>query len=172
MWKLLLITLCVVTLCYGKSITSKQSTKQKFLFSDIYPRNMFGQNGFSGTWITGDEITMMSEGNFVRQNVDTRQNSIILPSDYLVKHGWNNSASYRFSADGTKILVRYAQRQIFRHSTVSKFSVVNYPGLDDPIQVAEGEEMQVSSGRHRHLDFFICGMFISRLLFSRPSAMA
>lgn len=146
MWKLLLIG--CVTLCYGKSITSRQSTeKQKFLFSDFIPRNLFGASGFSGTWDSGDEITMTSGGAFVRQNVDTRQNTVILSSEYLVSHGLNGSSSFRFSADGTKILVRYAQRSIFRHSTVSKFSVVNYPELGNPIQVADGEELQVSCDR-------------------------
>lgn len=145
MWKLLLIG--CVTLCYGKSITSRQSTgKQKFLFSDFIPRNLFGASGFSGNWISGDEITMTSGGAFVRQNVDTRQNTVILPLEYLVAHGLNGS-TYRFSADGSKILVRYAQRSIFRHSTVSRFSVVNYPELGDPIKVAEGEELQVSCDR-------------------------
>lgn len=146
MWKLLLIG--CVTLCHGKSITSRQSDESKIKFNDVVASATYSATGFSGTWISGNEITRtQNNGPFVRQNVDTKDESVILPLDYLIAHNWNRSASFRFSADGTKILVRYAQRAIFRHSTVSRFSVVNYPELGDPIQIADGEELQVRFDR-------------------------
>lgn len=53
--------------------------------------------------------------------------------------------SYRFSPDLTKILVRYSTRAIFRHSTVSKFSVIKFPEINEPeFKIADGGEIQIA----------------------------
>ena len=47
------------------------------------------------------------------------------------------------SPDNTKVLVRYDERQIFRHSTVSKFSVIFLSDLTATYDVALGDELQL-----------------------------
>lgn len=139
-WKLLLIV--CVTLCYGKSIGPKQETKSPFKFEDVLP-NQFGQRGFGGTWISGDEITLTINGDFSKQNIETAENTTILTSAFIRQY-WNNTGpSFTFSADLSRILVRYSNRQIFRHSTVSKFSVISLPELE-VTEIADGEEIQIA----------------------------
>lgn len=86
----------------------------------------------------------MNNGSFVKYNVDTSSEQIILSRDYIASKSWSGP-SYRFSADLNRILVRYSQRQIFRHSTVSRFSIIMTSSLGDPeYQIANGEEIQIA----------------------------
>lgn len=143
-WKVLLL-LCVA-LCSAKTITKssgKQTEKTPFELSDVIP-NKFGQRGFGGTWISGNEFTLTSNENFIKYNVETKAEEIILTKAFIDSKGWSRP-TFRFSTDGSKILVRYAQRQIFRHSTVSKFSVISYPSINDAeIKIANGNEVQTA----------------------------
>lgn len=143
-WKL--IVLVCVTIVYSKSIKPKQSSKLPIEFDDILPNGAaykFGSRGFGGTWISGNEFTYTTGGNFVKYNVETKQNETILAQSFISQQGWSNP-SFRFSPDLRKILVRYAQRQIFRHSTVSKFSIIT-PNSDEPeFKIADGSEIQTA----------------------------
>lgn len=109
--------------------------------------NRFGQRVFGGTWISGSEFTFTSSGNFVKHNLVTGENSTILTSAYIESQRplWGNSVSYRVSPDLTKILVRYAPRQIFRHSTVAKFSLINLNNLEqEQVKIDGGGELQIA----------------------------
>ena len=143
-WKLIFLA-CVVFV-YGKSIQPKQSNKLPVEFDDIFPNGTpykFGSRGFGGTWISGNEFTYSLNGNFVKYNVETKQTETILNQTYIQQHGWSGP-SYRFAPDLSKILVRYANRQIFRHSTVSKFSLI-VPNSDEPeFKIAGGQEIQIA----------------------------
>lgn len=141
--KLKLIFLICVTIVYGKTVNPKQSTtKLPFEFDDVIP-NKFGQRGFNGVWISANEFTYTLSGSFVKYNVDTKQTTTILSKEFIDARAWG-SPSFRFSSDLSKILVRYAQRSIFRHSTVSKFSII-VPGSSDPeFKIAEGNEIQTA----------------------------
>lgn len=139
-WKL--VFLVYVTIVYGKSLNSKQSTKIPFEFDDVVP-NKFGQRSFGGVWISGNEFTYTLSGSFVKYNVDTKETVTVLSKEFIDGKAWA-SPTFRFSPDLSKILVRYAQRSIFRHSTVSRFSVV-VPGSDDPeFEIADGAELQTA----------------------------
>lgn len=135
------ILLVCVTFAYSKTIP-KQATKLPVEFGDVMP-NKFGARGFGGTWISGNEFTMSSGGNFVKYNVDTKETETILTQEYIRQHAWSGP-SYRFSPDLSKILVRYAQRQIFRHSTVSKFSIIVPNSEIEEYKIAGGEEIQIA----------------------------
>lgn len=144
-WKLLL--LACVTIAYAKSIkqskSAKQSEKVPFEFDEVIP-NAFGQSGFGGTWISGTEFTYTTGGNFSKFDVTTETTVPVLTSAYATGKGWSG-VSYRYSPDQSKILVRYAQRQIFRHSTVSRFSIIDPNNLElAEYKVAGGEEIQTA----------------------------
>lgn len=106
--------------------------------------NRWGQRGFGGTWISGTEFTYTNNGSFVKYNIESLSNSTVLERDYILTKAWGSS-SFRFSSDLKRILVRYAQRQIFRHSTVSKFSILNLEALEQPeLKIADGGEIQIA----------------------------
>jgi dipeptidyl-peptidase 4 len=130
-------------LCDAKTIRQpKQTTKKPFEFNEVIP-NAFGQRGFNGVWISPNEFTYSASGNFIKFNVITKQNETILTKAYIDQQLWSGP-TFRFSPDLSKILVRYAQRQIFRHSTVSKFSII-FPGTNRPeFKIAEGREIQIA----------------------------
>lgn len=139
-WKLILLV--CVTIVHSKSILPKQSSKLPVEFDDVLP-SKFGARGFGGTWVSGNEFTYTTGGNFVKYNVETKETETILTQAYISQHGWSGP-SFRFTPDLSKILVRYAQRQIFRHSTVSKFSIIT-PNSDEPeFKIAGGAEIQIA----------------------------
>lgn len=47
------------------------------------------------------------------------------------------------SPDNTKVLVRYSNRQIFRHSAVAKYSIWFLQAPNSEFKVANGEEIQI-----------------------------
>lgn len=160
-WRIFLVV-CVVSVCNSKSIQPKQTTKVPFTLDDFL-LGRFGASGFGGTWISGNEFTYTSGGSFIKYNVETMQNETILTREFIVSKAHWTSASFRlvprsaylriflksfysrFSPDRTKILVRYASRSIFRHSTVSRFSVIKYPEINEPeFQIAAGGEIQIA----------------------------
>lgn len=127
----------------AKSIETKQADgKKPFEFEEVVP-NAFGQRGFNGVWISGNEFTYTSNGDFVKYNVDTKTTVTLLSKDIIDRNSWSG-AFFRVSADLKKILVRYNQRQIFRHSTVSKFAIVFIDSAEPNIQIANGEEIQIA----------------------------
>lgn len=141
--KLKLLLFVCVALCHGKSINPKQSSKVPVEFDDVVNSGKFSASGFGGVWISGNEFTYTSSGSFVKYNVETNLTEIILSREAIAAQSWSRP-SFRFSPDRSKILVRYAQRQIFRHSTVSRFSIV-VPGLTEPeIKIANGNEIQTA----------------------------
>jgi dipeptidyl-peptidase 4 len=135
---ILVVSAAIATLSNAKSVDPKQTNgKTPFEFDEVVP-NAYGQRGFNGVWISGNEFTYSSNGDFVKYNVETKATETILEKKFIQDQGWSG-ASFRVSADLKKVLVRYAQRQIFRHSTVSKFSIVF---LDTPrsiFQIAKDE---------------------------------
>lgn len=144
-WKF--IFLACVAIANAKSVklpkSAKQAEKLPFEFNEVIP-NAFGQSGFGGTWISGKEFTYSSGGNFTKFDVITQTEEVVLTRDYADGKGWSG-VSYRYSPDRSKILVRHSQRQIFRHSTVSKFSIIN-PNAPESAEykVANGEEIQTA----------------------------
>lgn len=141
--KLRFLLIVCVAICHGKSINPRQSTKLPFEFSDVVESGKFSQRGFGGTWISGNEFTYSFNGSFIKYNTETLLNETILTSDYITGQAWRNP-TFRYSPDRSKILVRYAQTQIFRHSTVSKFSII-IPGSSTPeFKIANGNDIQTA----------------------------
>lgn len=131
-------------ICDAKSINTQQlDDKTPFEFDEIIP-NRYGQRGFGGTWISGNEFTLTTGGNFIKYDIATQTNVTILSSAYIASKTWSGP-SFRFSSDLSRILVRYSQRQIFRHSTVSKFSVLKVDNLDAAeVKISGGDEIQIA----------------------------
>lgn len=61
---------------------------------------------------------------------------------YKFQQKWSG-ASLTFSPNLDKILVRYASRQIFRHSSVARFKVVFMNDLTKDYDIGNGEELQI-----------------------------
>lgn len=146
MW---LKSVLIIALCGGaeffasaKSVELK-SEKLPITFDDVIP-NRFGQLGFGGVWISGNEFTFSSDAEgFVKFNVETNTTDSILSRDFITQHTSWTIPSFRLSSDLKKVLVRYASRQIFRHSTVAKFSIIRLDSLDE-YKVADGDEIQIA----------------------------
>jgi dipeptidyl-peptidase 4 len=138
MWTLLVFCIGTFISIDAKSIEMKKSSIE---FDDIFP-SKFGALGFPGTWISTNELTYNANGDLIKLNVQTGRNDVILSKDFINEHSWSG-ATFRISSDLKKVLVRYAPRQIFRHSTVSKFSIVRLDEKDE-YKVADGGEIQIA----------------------------
>jgi dipeptidyl-peptidase 4 len=138
----LLLLFCGGTmwLTEAKSIELK-AEKSSIRFDDVIP-SKFGQRGFSGSWISSSEFTFNSNGDFIKFNVATGQNDTILSEKFIGEHAWNGTR-FSVSSDLKKVLVRHSERQIFRHSTVSRFSIIRLDG-EDEYKVASGSEIQIA----------------------------
>lgn len=140
---ILLVCASVTIFIDAKSIEPRQiNGKAPYEFDEVVP-NAFGQRGFNGAWISGTEFTYNSNGDFVKYNVETKTTVTILTKDIIDQNKWSD-ASFRVSGDLKKILVRFDQRQIFRHSTVSKFSIVFLDSTEPHYKIANGEEIQIA----------------------------
>jgi Dipeptidyl peptidase IV (DPP IV) N-terminal region len=140
---ILLVTLSTALVCEAKTIQPKQlNDKTPFGFDEIVP-NQYGQKGFNGVWISEKEFTYTSNGDFVKYNAETKTTETILSKDIIDQQGWA-SPFFRVSSDLKKILVRYDQRQIFRHSTVSKFTIVFLDGSEPNYKISNGNEVQIA----------------------------
>lgn len=145
MWMkfILVVSAVIISLSNAKSVDPKQTNdKTPFEFDEVIP-SAFGQRGFNGVWISGDEFTYNLNGDFVKFNVETKATTTILTRDFIQQQGWS-SPNFRVSTDNNKVLVRHAQRQIFRHSTVSKFTIIFLDSVEPPFQIANGDEIQIA----------------------------
>ncbi|XP_059608174.1 venom dipeptidyl peptidase 4 [Phlebotomus argentipes] len=127
--------------CAGNPARKTRQTEQRPLeFSDVIPGSRFSQRGFNGTWLTETEFLYRnSEGDYTIYNVVDSTNRLFLARDAL--SGWSG-ASYTFSRDYTKVLVRYSTRSIFRHSIVAKYAVYNIAS-GTFVDVSNAEELNV-----------------------------
>lgn len=140
---LVLILVVGVALSHAKSISPKQTDgKKSVYFNEVIGSSTFSQRGFSGTWIAPNEVTATIGGNFIRHNIDTGDNTTVLSQAFIQQHWAGLGASFRFSADLSRILVRHSSRSIFRHSSVAKFDYISLPGLE-VTQIANNQEVQV-----------------------------
>lgn len=147
MWlkSILIVALCcgAQRIVYGKSVESK-SEKLPIPFDDVIPTR-FRASGFGGTWISPNEFTFTSTAEgFVKFNVASNRTESILSRDFINQHADWTEPSFRVSSDLKKVLVRYAQRFIFRHSSVSRFSIIRLDSPDDEYKVAAGDEIQIA----------------------------
>lgn len=138
-----LVCASMAILSDAKSIQSRQSDdKTPFEFEDVIP-STFGQRGFSGSWISGTEFTYMLNGDFVKYNVESKSDEKILTKEFIESQDLKG-ATFRVSGDLKKVLVRYDNRQIFRHSTVSKFTIVFLDFVEPSLKIADGGEVQIA----------------------------
>ncbi|XP_055685208.1 venom dipeptidyl peptidase 4 [Lutzomyia longipalpis] len=118
----------------------RQSDKRPLVFEDVVPGSRFSQRGFNGTWMTGTEFLYRnSEGDYNIYNIESRSDRLFLSRDALT--GWSG-ASFTFSRDYTRILIRYSVRSIFRHSIVAKYAVYDISS-GTSTNVASAEELNV-----------------------------
>ncbi|GAB0093447.1 venom dipeptidyl peptidase 4 [Sergentomyia squamirostris] len=119
---------------------SRQLTQVPLKFQDVIGGSIFPQRSFNGTWMTGSEFLYRnSQGDYNIYNVVDNSHRLFLARADL--SGWTG-ASYTFSGDYTKVLVRYAVRSIFRHSTVAKFAVYNIEDQTS-VDVSNTDELNV-----------------------------
>lgn len=141
---MVLVCAAAVITSDAKSINPQQTPeKTPFEFNEVIP-NRYGQSGFGGTWISENEFTYTFNGSFVKYNVDSNLTETILSREIILTNSWSGP-SYRLSADLERILVRHSSRQIFRHSTVAKFSIIMAKNpLEPEYQIANGGEIQIA----------------------------
>lgn len=123
--KLTLLTLGVILGIVGAAPTLeiRADELKGFSLEEVVP-NQFGQRGFSGTWLTGNELLYRNgDGSYVRLNVESKQESVLLDPKDLEK--WPGASVQFAKPNYDKVLVRYAVRTVFRHSTLSKYAVLD-----------------------------------------------
>lgn len=123
--KLTLLTLGVILGAVVAAPTEPKADELKgFSLEEVVP-NQFGQRGFSGTWLTGNELLYRNAvGNYARLNVEDKTESVLLdPKDLEAK--WPGASVQFVKPNFDKVLIRYAVRTVFRHSTLSKYAILD-----------------------------------------------
>ena len=70
---ILVVSAVIISLSNAKSVDPKQTNdKTPFEFDEVIP-SAFGQRGFNGVWISGDEFTYNLNGDFVKFNVKQKR---------------------------------------------------------------------------------------------------
>ncbi|XP_058818276.1 venom dipeptidyl peptidase 4 [Topomyia yanbarensis] len=136
-----LLILGIVLISAGAAPTdSKQGELKDFPLDEIIP-NRFSQKEFGASWITGNELLYRNDdNNYVRFNVEDKTESVLLESKDLAI--WPGASVQFIKPDFKKVLIRYAIRTVFRHSTLSKYTVLDtVTGI--AYEVANGEEVSI-----------------------------
>ncbi|XP_012158257.1 venom dipeptidyl peptidase 4 [Ceratitis capitata] len=96
--------------------------------------------GFNGSWINDDEIAYRAtDGYLYKYNVPTLNRSLILPP--AIFEVYPSDLTITFSPDNTKLLIRYDVEQLFRHSVIAKYSLLDIDTRDET-KVHNGEKLQ------------------------------
>ncbi|XP_065080121.1 venom dipeptidyl peptidase 4 [Ochlerotatus camptorhynchus] len=119
---------------------SKQDQLKDFPLNEIIP-NQFGQRGFNGNWVTGKEfVYRKADGGYVKYNAEDKTETVVLESSALTD--WPGASVQFIKPDLNKALIRYATRTVFRHSTLSKYVVLDI-STGNTYDVANKEEVSV-----------------------------
>lgn len=95
------------------------STLKPFSLDDFLNKTITFR-GFSGSWISDNEILLQSAGDLVILNVDTHAETKFLTADVL--KNWNGSIP-TLASNRKKVLFRYDSHSVFRHSTTARCDV-------------------------------------------------
>uniref|UniRef100_A0A1L8DPB2 Venom dipeptidyl peptidase 4 n=1 Tax=Nyssomyia neivai TaxID=330878 RepID=A0A1L8DPB2_9DIPT len=132
----------------------RQTEKRPLQFSDVIPGSRFSQRGFNGTWFKADEFLYRnSQGDYNIYNVLSMTDRTFLQRDDLSQ--WSG-ASFTFTKDYTKIIIRYSVRSIFRHSTVAKYAVYDITtGISSDVSNADELNVCVASPVNSNILAFV-----------------
>ncbi|XP_058447829.1 venom dipeptidyl peptidase 4 [Malaya genurostris] len=102
---------------------SKQGSLKDFSLKEILAYQ-FTQKWFGASWITDNELMYRnSDGNYIKHDVESETESVLLESQDLSK--WPGASVQFIKPDFEKVLIRYAVRTVFRHSTLSRYTVLD-----------------------------------------------
>lgn len=138
--KTILLAIVVVLVATGDGAPRQIKQLKNFPLSEVVP-NTFSQRGFNGSWLSDKEFTYRNpNGDYVKFNLESRSQTVILEASRLAN--WRGASVTFIKPDGDKVLIRYATRTIFRHSTLSKFVVLDL-NSGNTYDVANAEEISV-----------------------------
>ncbi|KAL3280819.1 hypothetical protein HHI36_004050 [Cryptolaemus montrouzieri] len=119
-------------------LTRKRSlTLEDFLYGKFFAQ------GFNGTWVSGSELMYMdAKNNLVLRDLKAKVNEsvrILLRSSDPISTG---SYQPKLSADRKYLLIGQVQAQLYRHSKISRYSVINLEtGERVPIRIEGNEDL-------------------------------
>ncbi|XP_053691924.1 venom dipeptidyl peptidase 4 [Sabethes cyaneus] len=101
----------------------KQQELKNFALDEIIP-NSFNQKGFGASWLSGNELLYRNDdNNYVKYNVEDKTETVLLKTEDLSK--WPGSTVQFIYPDFSKVLIRYAVKTVFRHSTLAKYALLD-----------------------------------------------
>ncbi|XP_062551679.1 venom dipeptidyl peptidase 4-like [Armigeres subalbatus] len=138
-------TLAIVAILFARSDAVPRITKQTKQLKDFTLNEVISsqlnQLSFNGTWLTGNEFIFSNQkGNYVKYNIDRKLKTTVLKARFLKK--WPDVSVHFITPEVDKVLIQYDARTVFRHSTLSKFTVLDITsGIS--YDVANAEEISV-----------------------------
>ncbi|XP_036321869.1 venom dipeptidyl peptidase 4 [Rhagoletis pomonella] len=98
---------------------------------------------FNGSWINDAEFAYRAaDGYLYKYNVATLNLSLILPP--AIFEVYPSDLTITFSPDNTKLLIRYDVEQLFRHSVIAKYSLLDIETRNET-KIHGGEKLQFCS---------------------------
>ncbi|XP_055597026.1 venom dipeptidyl peptidase 4 [Uranotaenia lowii] len=109
-----------------------------FKLEDVVP-NTFGQRGFGASWLSGSEL-LYRVGDYVKYDVATDTETVLLAESTLSAY---RGASVQFlKPDFTWALIRYDVKTVFRHSTLSKYTLLDI-STGNTYTIADGQDVSI-----------------------------
>ncbi|KXJ71904.1 hypothetical protein RP20_CCG019415 [Aedes albopictus] len=138
--KTILLAIVVVLVATGDGAPRQIQELKDFPLNEVVP-NTFSQRGFNGSWLSDKEfIYRSSNGDYVKYNVESQTETVVLEASRLEQ--WRGASVTFIKPDVDKVLIRYASRTVFRHSTLSKFVVLDI-NSGNTYDVANAEDISV-----------------------------
>ncbi|KXJ68755.1 hypothetical protein RP20_CCG001850 [Aedes albopictus] len=121
--KTILFAIVAILVATGDGVLRQIQELKDFQLDEVVP-NTFSQRGFNGSWLSDKEfIYRNSNGDYAKYNVESQSETVVLKASSLAK--WSGVSITFIRPDVDKALIRYATKKIFRHSTLSKFVVLD-----------------------------------------------
>nr|XP_019551015.2 venom dipeptidyl peptidase 4 [Aedes albopictus]XP_019551016.2 venom dipeptidyl peptidase 4 [Aedes albopictus]XP_029714807.1 venom dipeptidyl peptidase 4 [Aedes albopictus] len=138
--KTILLAIVVVLVATGDGAPRQIQELKDFPLNEVVP-NTFSQRGFNGSWLSDKEfIYRNTNGDYVKYNVESQTETVVLEASRLEQ--WRGASVTFIKPDVDKVLIRYASRTVFRHSTLSKFVVLDI-NSGNTYDVANAEDISV-----------------------------
>lgn len=99
--------------------------------------------GFNGSWINDVEFAYRAaDGYLYKYNMAALNRSLLLPP--AIFEVYPSDLTFTFSPDNTKLLIRYDVEQLFRHSVIAKYSLLDIDTRNET-KIHNGEKLQFCS---------------------------
>ncbi|XP_021959118.1 dipeptidyl peptidase 4 isoform X2 [Folsomia candida] len=106
-------------------LNAQDPVKEPITLNDFLTGTL-SAGGFGGSWVPGsdDTLRVISGNNIWEYDLDTKQNRSVVTSSQFTERFGTQSLGLSVSKDNAFILIEHSRRQLWRHSYLAKYDVL------------------------------------------------